>query len=296
MSAPLAVIGGKTSWYWTATMGLLCAIICVWRGRQKDEEYRLPKWLCVVETVFFAIAAAEMARWSTYCWEDLGQNTLVPLTLITLALLNVKKGTDNAANVSSILFLLAAAIYAVVLAAGAKEIKAEWIVTPMGVPQWESVFVFLLPSVCAFLPGKKVEWKICGILMTIFSVIINVWIFGTLSSRAAELSFPFYTFSRSLSFLGITERFESVISVALTIGFYSVITLMFAAIRSIWQQQKESDRGLYISAALAAGVVLLIKGIPPVILTAGAVILWIILPVLMEKLFQKKAEKWKKSA
>lgn len=294
MTAPLAVIAGKCSWLWVLAVGLVCSALCWSVFTLSEGKLQYKKWYCTLQLIWLTVVISEIARWTLYCWEDAGQSPVISLTLLILAAVSAWSGGERASRVGSVLSWLMAGIYIIVLAAGAGDLNVRWMRPEMDAPSPELVFVFLLPATVLFLPGKKTKGKYALGLAILFSVVITLCTAAILSPAAAKkLDFPFYTFSKSLSLFGVAERFESLVSVVLTLGFFSLLSFLISAIGSLAEQLgKGGGRTGIIGSAILAGILLLLhNGLSGFMLAVLSVIFWGIAPltaVIFEKIKKSK--------
>ena len=161
------------------------------------------------------------------------------------------------------------ASYALVLAVGVKNIR--WArLGQIGYFDESIIIVYLLPALGLLLPAQKVRGS-CFLWTIPVGLIISALCFVTLSARGvAEVSLPFYQYSRSLTMLGIAERFEAAASVALTLGIFCTLSLLLRAAEEMMKH------GALIGALIAA----LNVRINPKIIVFFVVFAWIILPLL----------------
>lgn len=284
MFAVIAQYAAGVNWLAVLLAGIGCTLLCwcdlvLCEGMVDDR-----KWYCIVQLPFLVVAASVIAGWSGETWRDGDALPVVPLVLLTIAAFSAWDGAERASRAGSVVFWLTALLFAVILAAGVRNVKMEYIV-----PQWSGtgyilLFVFLLPVVTSFLPreGAPCYTKtLCAII--ILAAVVSVLTVGTLSQKVAgEESFPFYTFSKSLSLFGVAERFEAFVSVALTMGQYSLLSLLLSCMGHLAHVicPGKGRRGVLAGAIAAAALMMPLGQIPQSWLGAGALLFWGILPLI----------------
>jgi hypothetical protein len=265
MSAPLAIYGGKTSWEWTLVIGILCVGISLLTIRFGSADYG--KILRLVQLVTLSVAAGAFSREISACWGE--ESMSMPLALLALAALSVGKSSQSAGRVCCCVAWIAAILYALVLVVGLKNIQWPRLAAT-GYYDGLLIVAYLLPAVWLMLPAERSgsRWLLG---MVGFGLLISVLCFGTLSARGVvDAQQPIYQYSKSLTLLGIAERFEAVTSVALTLGLYCVLSLLLSAAESMIKH------GAVIAAVIASINVQISTKITVIL----AIFAWIILPTI----------------
>lgn len=298
MTAPLAQIAAGESWLFVLAVGIICSVLCWFIHFLSDGECYHAKWYCRVQLIFLAVAAGIVANWTVPCWPTGNAFPVVPLVLLALAGAAAWNGAERASRTGGVVFWFVALLYAIILAAGVKNLHVGWME-----PQWEIgntmlVFVFLIPVAALFLPREKGNGH--------FAVLPAVLFFGAaaalltagalLPEVAKKMAFPFYEYSKSLSLLGVAERFEAFVSVALTMGYFSLLSLFLSG---AWHLAEEIRTGcgrggiLFCSAVAAISLVFL----PDILvqwLPSAALAFWGVIPFVAyaaQKIKVKKDEK-----
>lgn len=273
MSAPLAIYGGKASWEWTLIAGVVCVGAALLVLRFGSADYGV---VCrLIQLLALSIVAGEFAREVSPCWgEDSGSMSLALLVLAALTAVNSPK---QAGQVCCCVAWIAVIVYALVLAAGFKNIQWERL-CEVGYDSEILIVAYLLPAVWLLLPVQRSNGlPLMG--MILFGLVISILCFGTLSAKGVvESPLPIYQYSKSLTMLGIAERFEAAASVVLTLGLFCTLSLLLNA------AEKMIRHGALI-ASLIAAVNVRISNRNMVII---AVFAWIIFPLIQAV---KKVEK-----
>ena len=294
VSAPLAQGAGRSSWLTVLITGVVCGAACLWVLAAADKRCFHAGWYSAVQTLWLALVTGVLARWSVMCWPTADGFPVVGLTLLVLAVFASWGGAQRASRCISALFWLLALLYAVILAAGTQDLNLRYM-TPTAQPfSVLPVVLFLLPVVAGFLPCTKRRKIVPLVGVSLFATVLSLWTIGTLSAKVtAQLKEPFYAFSRSLTLFGVAERFESVVSVALTMGYFSLFTFLLCAVYHLTDRvfPGKGRTGVVAAAILALTLMMLVTKISEMILAAGCVLLWVLLPLALGRK-TKKLENW----
>ena len=133
-------------------------------------------------------------------------------------------------------------------------------------------------------------------MIAVLFTVLSLFTVGTLSQGVAEtVSWPFYESGKSLSIFGVAERFEAFISVASTMGYFALYSLLLSALGHMAQHTFGRGKAGIICGAAASGVFMLLPALPPVVVSMGVLTLWILLPGLGSvTIFHKMRKKGKR--
>jgi hypothetical protein len=113
----------------------------------------------------------------------------------------------------------------------------------------------------------------CYFLVPLIAAVFTAVTAGVLSPElAAQSENAFYDLSRSVNILGVMERIEPLVSAAMTMGVFCLLTGQLCAVRALIP-------GKYTAAAaagLAAVAMFPAKSLPLPLLTAGNVLFWVL--------------------
>lgn len=294
MTAPLVQIAGRQGWLPALVAAVTCIGLCWIVNILPTEHLWNKKWYCILQSAWLTVTLAALADWSADAWPTGTDFPVVPLTLLTLAVFAALNGPSGASRVSGVLFWFLVLLYGTVLAAGSKNIKPEWLIPKWENPDASMLFVLLIPAAAVFLPrekGKALHWVFPGILL--LYVAVTLWTVGTISPKVAgEVTWPFYESSKSLSLFGVAERFESLVSVAMTMGYFSLYSLLLSGVGHLAENYRPGwgKRGVVVGGVAAGVLVLLAQQPQPVVLVIITLAAWCLLP-----LFGAFTELWKKS-
>ena len=279
LSAPLAQIAGGVPWLAAVLLGTACLTVCWLLGRNTVCP---GKWVCIVEFAWIVCVLGGAARWIAGSWPIGNAYPAVPLVLLALAAASAAQGTAQAARAGGMVFWLLALVYCVVVFAGIGEADIKMIESVPGTADTRLIVVFLVPALIVFVPKmqRKLSFRglaaICG-----FAVAISVLIAGSLSSTVAQsVDMPLYDWVRGLSLFDTVQRFEAIVSVALTMGWFSLLSFQMSVaghladrVNSGWYRM-----GVWVCAAMTGLSTLPDGWIRQDILAVGSIVLWVIIP------------------
>ena len=151
------------------------------------------------------------------------------------------------------------------------------------------VVVMLIPVMAQGMKPRFGNWKI-----PLLGVFVSVVISGVLSLRYVEKhSAPFSEMSRSMSLLGIGERFESLCAVGMTLGYFALMTYLLNITASLWGRCNQKRQGIWVSAAFIGMVFISGMRMNSRLLAVGTLGIWVILPAFekITKNFKKPIDK-----
>ncbi len=133
-------------------------------------------------------------------------------------------------------------------------------------------------------PGSGWRWA-AAMAPAILAALVSGGLSRPLAARQAS---AFYSLSRAVSLFGVAERFEALLAACLMMGLCSVCTLMLRA---------ASGEGRVRAVLVLAALVLTQVRVPPLVLSGGTVLFWVVQPLLPpKKTAQKNFEKDEKSS
>lgn len=298
MTPPLIQILGGASWLTVLLVGVGCtAIGCLLMKRKNIPEY---SWLRGLQGGAALLLLSEILKWTAGIWPGGNTEPAVPLILLALAAWSARRGPANASKVGSVLFWFVLLLYLAVFAAGVKEVETRWLVPTIRLPEAAGMLVFLLPAAASVLPreGKDRQGKIW--LSLLFALTAAVLTNGVLSAKVAGMTDKaFYEMSRSLSLPGLGGRFEALVCAGMTVGWFALMSLLLSLCAAAADALKTGwgKRGLWMSAAVAAGWHLCGLHIPWQLTVSFCTVFWVFFPVLTQEIVKiKKSEKNEKSA
>lgn len=232
-------------------------------------------WLLTVQKMWAAVMVGVVLGWSGVYWDGLAFGKIAPLILLALALWTISV-PGKASRIGCVLLWPLAMLLGVVLLTGLSEIDPAFLKPKWRFPSLDLLALFLVPS----SRGKEAAWK-----LPVAAIVISIITAGVLSPEVSEaVQSGIYELSRSLSLLGVAERFESLIAAAMTMGFYSFITYLL--------ETGEKGRNVWGYAAIAALIYLFRIPLEGWVLAVGSVLFWLILPhIVVDKKISKNGGK-----
>ena len=215
----------------------------------------------------------------------------VPLILLALAVWATRKGASAAARVGCVLFWIVLIIYPAVFLSGTQEINLHWLKPSMPENPWIAIPLLLLPCVALLLRKPQDGWNDRLLLPGAFLLAATIMTAGILSSKYANtLPDPFYTATQSISLLGVAQRFEALLSAGMTVGWFSLLSLMLSIAAACAEKMNPrwGSRGLWGAAVLAAAGMLCNLHIIWEIASILAAVFWVAIPLITQGLVREK--------
>ncbi len=291
ISAPILQIAGKAHWSAAILVAVCCGLLCwaVWCRPGQWLQNR--SWYAFVQILWLSVILGEFLQWSDLAWPTGRDYPVVPLILLLLAALSALNGVRSAASVNSIVLWFVVFLAASVFVAGLDNVQVPDLQTPPQILSSETLLVLLIPAVAIFLPKQEEKGnpKVLPVICLLF-VGVTLWTVGILSEQICSSDpWPFYEASKSLSLLNVAKRFESLVSVAATLGYFSLYSYLLSCAGALAARidYKYEKTGIAASALAAGAIVLLKPELPMNGIVIITLILWIILPVF-GGLYEKK--------
>ena len=275
------------AWTWVAIAGMTGVVLTmlVWRS-----GWQPVKWQCPLLYIYIVILLGQLLEYVGQSWPK-GDSDAVALILLLVAAWSAWKGPSAAARTGAVLFWVVLILYLTVFAAGLGDMNWSWMM-----PRWEplegyGLTVLLIPpaAVCLLGAGQKRGERLT--LPVLFSVIGAFITAGVLSPEIAKsVENPFYEMSRSISLLGAARRFEALISAAMTVGWFALLSLLVSICGRMTQVFLPGwgRTGVWVGAAVAAALRLCGLHIPAFWMTLTGAVFWVVLPLATQGLVSEK--------
>ena len=281
LSAAVTAKGCGLGWLWILPGGF--AVILYYRvctrirpcgaGVILRLRARPVAWLTALWTVF-AMGWTAMLADSAFPMVD--GFPAMGWILLLLAVFGAGKGFGACAGTAGVLCLFLAGLYGAVTGFAVPDVSLRYLIPDRN---WQNLIpaigLFLLPAPIFLLqcrvrrPRRPVWYVVLPLIAAVFTAVTA----GVLSPElAAQSENAFYDLSRSVSILGVMERIEPLVSAAMTMGVFCLLTGQLCAVRALIP-------GKYTAAAaagLAAVAMFPAKSLPLPLLTAGNVLFWVL--------------------
>lgn len=294
MSAPLAATASGTPW---PTVLLVCiggALLSAAAAKGSGEGKKGRLFWCL-EWLWSLYVLSRVLLLLPKCWQvDGTSGWIMGAVLLGLAILGTADSTGQYRQQGSVLLRIMAVIYGVLLLAGFMGMKLSKVNSRLALPREGLLTAALVPAVFAFMGEKKSGWAKAG--STVFALLVSVCTYGILSAQGvAGQELPIYEAVRTVNLGGAVRRFEALLSVVLTMGWYSAISGIVCLQRRSWSEvvKKGENVGAVGGCAAAMGIAFLAQDAEGMLLDAGSVAAWVVLPILanLYEGFHAKKEK-----
>lgn len=288
LAAPLVTVCSAVSWPWviagTAVAAIPLFYIYKHMGPSTLEAGVGPvelltaawgktggTWMALLSWFWLVLLAALTASMAVTAFPADNAFPLIPLVLLCLAAVASSQGAAATCRFGATLFLAVVPMISLVLAFGATDVQLRAL-KPQGNPM-ESLgplTVLLVPAAAFYLRDgltqRKTAWMRWYLLTAGAGVAVSLVCVGALGLPLAQASSnAFWLMSRSISVLGVMERFEVVISSLLSISFCCLLAFLLAAARralTCAAPGVPAHKTVWASAALAAAFLWLIPSVP----------------------------------
>lgn len=283
LTAPLAQTVSGVSWPVVLVTGAACGFVCFAVLKLGEAKTEWSKGFCLLQWVWLVIVLSQLSIHAANAWPTGDTMPVVPLILLGLSAWAACGGVSRSSRAVCAGAWITAFLFAVVLGAGATSVKTANLPAQWRFPQAMGIVVFLIPCILLIRPDpkQKCACPIAGILL--LGVIFAAWTTGILSPKiAAQYENPFYEAGKSIRLSGSIERLESLISSALTISWFALMSLFLSICGENFSGMHKGGEkgGALIAAGLTALLVMCKMHIQDEILAGGSLIFWVFLPLI----------------
>lgn len=298
-SAPLAVCVCGSDWLWVLAAGSLVT------GYYIYMEKRVPpagvgallrggtggtgRFLTAVTAAWTVLVMGWATNLTDSAFPLVDDSPILGWAILALAAWGSWKGADACARCAGVLCLFLLALYGVIGVFALPDVELENI-RPQG--SWKdgsnALAVFLLPAVVWYVPGsreqQKTEWKL-ALLPPVAAAVLTATVTGVLSpGLARSLPVPLYTLAQSVSLFGVVERIEPLLSAAMIMGVFALLSAMACACRALY-----GHRWAGVICCVAAGGIMRWAGaLSMAALAVGGSLIWGMIPLTAVITAQKK--------
>lgn len=276
------------SWL-SVLLACVLSLLCVWL-RWAFGASPTGKLGIMLQWILLTAVLGTACQASAQSWPR-DAHPAVGILLLILALWSVWKGTSATARVGCVLFWFVLLLYLVLLGAGVKDIRMEWLRPTKGDVDAFGCVLLLTPASAAIHLYKKEGVKPRLLLIGAFCTVASVVTAGVLSPwGAAGQENAFYEMTRSLNLFGQARRFEAVLSAGMTAGWFSMLSLYLSLCAHLAENFRSGcgKWGCAIAAIIAGTILLCDVHIPSAILLIFSTVFWVLLPLLTQVLGGKK--------
>ena len=206
--------------------------------------------------------------------------------LLGLAAWGAWKGPGACARCGGVLCLFLIVLYGIITVFATPDVTWSYL---KPTAHWEhgiwTAGVFLLPAGVWYVPctrnRKGPTWQM-ALLLPLFAAALAAVTGGVLSPELAVLRVaPLYDLAQSVSLFGVVERIEPLLSAALTMGVFALLSSLACAAQALADRVWPWQWNGAAACALAGAAMLLTKGFPVELVAIGAWVFWLLIPVLV---------------
>lgn len=299
LSVCIAARGCGLGWLWVLAGGFLTAIYYIYMDRTLRPAglaALLPrvfgkggKAVAAVTLIWTVLLMAWAAGLADAAFPMVDGFPALGWVMLALAAWGSRKGAAACARCAGVLCLFLLVLYGVVVIFAVPDVQLSSL-RPLGA--WtngvEALGLCLLPASVWYVPCKKSRkeptWGL-GILMVLAITALVAVTAGVLSpALAAALPAPLYMLGQSVSLFGVLERIEPLLSVAMTMGVFCLLSSMACACQCLGEQVKKSP-WIGAGSCVAAGVLMgAVQNVPVAVLTAGMAVFMVAVPLMALRL------------
>ena len=293
LSAVAAVRLCAINWLWVLLGGLAACLYYLYiekrlltdglAGRLTDSFGFPGKVLCVLLLFWIILVMGRCACYADTAFPMVDGFPSLGWVLLALAAWGSRKGPQACAGCSGILCLFLLALYGVIAVFSVPDIKVQYLAPAADWRQTIEVLgMFLLPAGVWCVPVRQRKGKCRSLifLLPVFAAALSAVTGGVLSPEVAmENPAPLYELSRSVSVLGVVERIEPLISAAMTMGIFCLLSSLACACQALADQVGSWRRSGSLCCLAAAGTMYFAKDVSQTFLTGGNLAFFLFLPL-----------------
>lgn len=291
------------SWLWVLVGGLAVTIYAIILDR-KLAACGLARLLCRTMGWGGKILAALTLLWTVLVmgWAANLADAAFPTVrgfpglgwvLLAVAGWGTWKGSGACARCCGILCLFLIVLYGVIAAFSVPDVKWQYL-TPTD--SWStgvwSAGLFLLPFGVWYTPcsrsRKGPAWQMAFLLPAFAAALAGVTA-GVLSPElTARRAVPLYDLAQSVSLFGVMERIEPLLSAAMTMGVFALLSSLTCAARALADQLRSGQWNTAAVCGFAGISMVLTKDMPAELVAVGALVFWMVIPAIVLLIGRKR--------
>lgn len=213
--------------------------------------------------------------------------------LLGLTAWGCRKGPRACAGCSGVLCLFLLVLYGMIAVFSVPDVELSYL-KPSA--DWKQVItaagLFLLPAGvwCVPVTERKGKSRMLIFLLPVFAAALSAVTAGVLSPELAQSdTVPVYELARSVSVLGVVERIEPLLSAAMTMGIFCLLSSLACACQALSDEIGPWQWSGSLCCLAAAGTMYLAKALPGSLLIWGNMVFFLLLPAIAASV-QKKSE------
>ena len=287
LSAAIAAKGCGFGWVWVAAAGLLVTGYYIYMDIKLQSlgvAAFLPRPLAISALLWLILLMAWTADLANGAFPMVRGYPVLGWTVLALAAWGARKGVAACARCAGVLCLFLAVLYGIIAVFAMPDVQIQYLL-PAGNWQegWMAVGLFLLPAAVWYLPctrsKKRPAWQM-ALLIPLVSALLVAVTAGVLSPiLARELPSSLYVLAQSVSLFGVVERIEPLLSAAMTMGVFCLVSVMACACMRLWGKVPLRKWSGVICCAAAAIIMKWVRNTDLMIVAAGNVVFGMLLPL-----------------
>lgn len=294
LSAAVAACACGLGWIWVLAGGLPVAAYYIYMDRKLPSVGLaallskrfgvIGRALAVLTLIWTVLAMGWAANLADGAFPMVNGFPVLGWTVLALAAWGSWKGSAACARCAGVLCLFLVFLYGMVTVFAAPDVQWENL-RPVG--SWQGAVctagLFLLPASVWYGPctrsRKRAAWEM-GLLLPLVAAVLAGVTAGVLTPvLAASLPSPLYTLAQSVSLFGVVERIEPLLSAAMVMGVFCLLSGMACACRELAGQIFAWRWSGAICCAIAGALMGILKTVDLFVLTGGCLLFWVVLPL-----------------
>jgi len=218
------------------------------------------------------------------------------LVMLAVAAWGGEKGAAACGRCAGVLSLFLLALYGLIAVFALPDVQLRWL---QPLPDWEngirSAGWFLMPAAIWFLPcrrGKTKRVRSGLMILPCSAALLAAITDGVLSPQlAAQQSPALYMVAQSVSLFGVLERMEPLLSVAMTMGVFSLLSALTCACRELGREVALFSHWPFACCTLAALTMGYTSRLDDMWLTVGTSVFYVLFPLSAVQAERRKAKR-----
>lgn len=206
--------------------------------------------------------------------------------MLAMAAWGARKGAKACAGCSGVLCLFLIVLYGVVAVFAVPDVTWRWLKPDS---RWEqgiwTAGLFLLPAGVWYVPcgaeSKGPSWPV-AFALPLFGAALSAVTAGVLSPElAAVRKVPLYDVAQSVSLFGVVERIEPLLSAAVTMGVFALLSVQVSAAQALADRIRQWSWSGSVACGMAGIAMILTKDMPMELVAIGSLVFWLVIPLIV---------------